>query len=35
MNVVLRPDGTIIPEKAPDGSQDDPDRQNETTEVVL
>jgi hypothetical protein len=35
MSVVLRPDGTIILEKAPDDSQDDPDRQNEASEVVL
>ena len=35
MSVVLRPDGTIILEKAPDDSQNYPDRQNETSEAVL
>ena len=35
MRVILRPDGTIILEKALDDPQDDPDRQNEKSEVVL
>jgi 1-acyl-sn-glycerol-3-phosphate acyltransferase len=33
MRVILRPDGTIVLEKI--NPQDDPDRQNEKSEVVL
>ena len=35
MRVILRLDGTMILEKAPDDPQNDPDRQDEKSEVVL
>jgi hypothetical protein len=35
MHVILRPDGTMILEKASDDPQDDPDGENEKSEVVL
>jgi hypothetical protein len=35
MRVILLPDGTMILEKAPDNPQDDPDHENEKSEVVL
>jgi hypothetical protein len=35
MRVILRPDGTMILEKAQDDPQNDPDRQEEKSEVVL
>jgi len=35
MRVIVRPDGTIILEKAPDDPQNGADRQNEKSEIVL
>jgi hypothetical protein len=35
MRVILRPDGTMILEKAPDDPQNDPDHHEEKSEVVL
>jgi hypothetical protein len=35
MRVILRPDGTMILEKPPDDPPNDPDRQDEKTEIVL
>jgi len=35
MRVILRPDGTMILEKSPDDPQNDPNRQDEKSEIVL
>ena len=35
MRVILLPDGAMILEKAPDDPQNDPDSQDEESEIVL
>ena len=35
MRVILRPDGTMILEKDPGDPQNDPNRQDEKSEIVL
>lgn len=35
MRLIVRPDGIMILEKAPDDSQNDPDHEDEESEVVL
>ena len=35
MRVILRPDGTMILEKPPDDPQNDPNSQDEKSEIVL